>query len=438
MTSPARPVPASPAGAGGVRTGSSVLDGVLVALSLGAVVVPAIVVEQAAPVHASAIRPSRQPVAVVPPDVVPPVEPTAFRALPPDEARAFNAAVPFVAGPNPAARPFAFTGDLENRTRATDCLAAAVLYEAGDDAVGQRAVAQVVLNRVRHPAFPKSVCGVVFQGSERTTGCQFTFTCDGALARAYPLPFWDRARSVAAAALAGAVYAPVGYATHYHTDWVVPYWQSSLDKIAAVDTHLFFRWTGWWGTPGAFRRTPESVEPRILQLAPYSDAHKLPEVLAVEREAGLLTGSFAAPTLRPSADDPDTFLIALDPALPPDQWPQLAQAACGERARCKLLGWGEAAQVPASAAAASDPAALATMRFSYLRDRAVPLERTLWNCQQVPRPPAQCMRRAVPAPAPTPAPTVRPEPAAVATPLAGVRRKGEPASAPAPSADATQ
>lgn len=85
-----------------------------------------------------------------------------------------------------AARPFAFSAaDTSSRERAEQCLAEAIYYEAGSESEdGQRAVAQVVLNRVRHAAFPNSVCGVIYQGSERTTGCQFTFTCDGSLARA--------------------------------------------------------------------------------------------------------------------------------------------------------------------------------------------------------------------------------------------------------------
>ena len=103
-------------------------------------------------------------------------------------------------------------------------------YEARDD--GQAAVAQVVLNRLRHPLFPKTVCGVVFQGSQKTTGCQFTFTCDGAMLRYTPAAAgWSRARDIARLALNGSVYAPVGHATHYHTDWVVPYWSASLEKI---------------------------------------------------------------------------------------------------------------------------------------------------------------------------------------------------------------
>ncbi len=419
--------PVGPVRAGGIRSGSVAIDGVLVALSIAAVVIPAVVVRTAPPVREQAV-PVARPVAVVPKTVLPPVEPTEFRALAPDDARAFNATVPFVKGPNPAARPFRFGGDAENLARATDCLAAAVLYEAGDDPTGQRAVAQVVLNRVLHPAYPKTVCGVVFQGSERRTGCQFTFTCDGALARTYPAAFRDRARAVAAAALGGNVFAPVGYATHYHTDWVVPYWQSSLDKIAAVDTHLFFRWTGWWGTPAAFRRTSAAIEPRIPQLAAQSDSHKTAEMLTVEQVAGEVTARFAGVPARASSDDPDAFLIALDPAVPPDQWPQQAAAACGDRVRCKFLGWRDATAIPATAASAGDPAAMAAMTFSYLRDRSQGLERRYWNCQQVSRPPADCMRRVlVPVPVATPMPTPSPV-------LPGVRRRSDPAPAASPAA----
>ena len=159
-------------------------------------------------------KPRREAVAAVRPAHAPSppplVAPTEIYALDRDQARAFNASVPFSRLPNPAARPFLFSGSPIDLARATDCLAAAQLYEAGDDAVGERAVAQVVLNRVRHPAFPTTVCGVVFQGQERTTGCQFTFTCDGALARSPTQAAWERAREMARSALAGKVYKPVG------------------------------------------------------------------------------------------------------------------------------------------------------------------------------------------------------------------------------------
>ena len=100
----------------------------------------------------------------------------------PDQALKVNAEIPVASGPNPAADAFLFKGDAQAREQALNCLASAVYYEAGNqDENGERAVAQVVLNRVRHPAFPASICGVVYQGSTRPTGCQFTFTCDGSL-----------------------------------------------------------------------------------------------------------------------------------------------------------------------------------------------------------------------------------------------------------------
>jgi hypothetical protein len=98
-------------------------------------------------------------------------------------------------GPAGSARALIAAAAGQDHDRALQCLTSAIYYEAAsepDD--GQRAVAQVVLNRVAHPSFPKTVCGVVFQGSEKSTGCQFTFTCDGALARLPNRYFWERAR----------------------------------------------------------------------------------------------------------------------------------------------------------------------------------------------------------------------------------------------------
>ena len=138
----------------------------------------------------------------------------------------------------------------------------AVYYEAANEsAAGQRAVAQVVLNRVSHPSYPASICGVVFQGSERQTGCQFSFTCDGALARR-PLPaVFARARQVAHEALAGKVYAPIGLATHYHTTWVSPYWAPSLHRIGTIGAHRFYRWRGAAGMKSAFSVRYRGGEP---------------------------------------------------------------------------------------------------------------------------------------------------------------------------------
>lgn len=136
---------------------------------------------------------------------------------------------------------------------ALDCMTAAIYYEAGYEPItGQRAVAQVILNRVRHPAFPHTVCGVVFQGADRSTGCQFTFTCDGALARAPAPGPWLRARAIASAALAGFVETSVGHATHYHASYVLPAWAPNLTKLTTIGSHIFYQWKGESARPSAF------------------------------------------------------------------------------------------------------------------------------------------------------------------------------------------
>ena len=162
-----------------------------------------------------------------------------------------------------AARPFHLAAvDSISRERAEKCLTEAIYYEAGSESVeGQRAVAQVVLNRVRHAAFPNSVCGVVYQGSERSTGCQFTFTCDGSLARLPSRSGWQRATQVAREALDGAVFAPVGHATHYHATWMLPYWASSVAMVGRIGGHVFYSWKGATGSAGAFKQAYSGLEP---------------------------------------------------------------------------------------------------------------------------------------------------------------------------------
>ncbi|WP_324807598.1 cell wall hydrolase [Sphingomonas sp. LY29] len=218
-------------------------------------------------------------------DEVAPPKPllTDIRALSPETAVAVNAQIPLISGPVPPAQPFVFgNGSAEARARATECLTSAIYYEAGQESTeGQRGVAQVVLNRVRHPAFPNSVCGVVYEGSTRQTGCQFTFTCDGSMARR-PVPaLWDRARRVAAAALSGEVYAPVGNATHYHANYVVPYWASSLTKTRVEGAHLFYRWAGNWGRPAAFtqRWSTSEANPAALRMAALSVPETAPSAI---------------------------------------------------------------------------------------------------------------------------------------------------------------
>ncbi len=210
---------------------------------------------------------------------------TDLRDVAPEQAIALNARIPVTGGPLAAAPPFSLgKADAASRAQALECLTSAIYYEAGQESdAGQRGVAQVILNRARHPAYPSSVCGVVYQGSTRTTGCQFTFTCDGSLARGPMAAAWNRARKVAQAALAGAVYAPVGLATHYHANYVLPYWAASLVKTQVEGAHIFYRWSGNWGRPAAFtqRYSGREADARALRQAALSVPHVLPPAMII-------------------------------------------------------------------------------------------------------------------------------------------------------------
>ena len=168
-------------------------------------------------------------------------------------AMEINALRPFSRLPIEPMKPFVLDARNEDRVKALTCLAQAVYYEsAREPELGQEAVAQVVLNRLRHPAYPKTVCGVVYQGAARQTGCQFTFTCDGSLANAPEPVMWARAQTVALRAMSGFVTKAVGSATHYHAVYVAPYWAPTLVKMTQIGAHIFYRWTGPWGEPPAF------------------------------------------------------------------------------------------------------------------------------------------------------------------------------------------
>ena len=215
-------------------------------------------------------------------------------------ALALPGATARVLDPGPAARALSLAGTLTDRARAQYCLTMAIYYEAASEPdAGQRAVAQVVLNRVAHPAYPNTVCGVVFQGSERSTGCQFTFTCDGSLARKPAQMWWDRAARVARDALAGNVYQPAGLATHYHTLAVHPYWASSLDSVGVIGAHIFYRWRGKAGQKAAFSdryyggEPVAAPHPRLATPAPVAETDPL--AIARAWESGLAAARSVAP-----------------------------------------------------------------------------------------------------------------------------------------------
>lgn len=330
-----------------------------------------------------------------PADVIPEVKPVELAPLTEDDARAENARIPLVTKGFVGARAFTYAGDGDSRARARDCLAAAMLYEAGDDMRGQMSVGQVVINRARHPAFPKSICGVVFQGSERTTGCQFTFTCDGALARRYSDAAWTRAQVHADMMLSGFTDPTVGLATHYHTDWVRPYWSDTLEKIAIVDTHLFFRWPGYWGTPGAFRGAVSGSDGPVAKLAALSPLHggvfTLPSELAGV-DANAAVGEARVVAGAGEAAGRDTIYTQLDRKAAPESFVTTALRLCGDKSYCKFMGWTNPTLKPDSDAMSDMQRA--AMTFSYLRDDKAGFEKALWNCSEYQRDDArQCMKR---------------------------------------------
>jgi hypothetical protein len=233
-----------------------------------------------------------------------------------------------------------------------DCLARAVYFEArGETLNGQYAVAEVVINRVRSTYYPNTICGVVFQGSQRRTGCQFSFTCDGSLRRGVGGAPWTRAQEVARNVIAGSVPRRTGGATHYHTDWVDPHWNNSLIETTRIGTHIFYRM------------------PRNSERAIYASGRRGDFIMAASAVADALTGADAAAT--PTLDGkPLDELVAppVDPAsrpLPADEPVNLTPAPVAPAVATPTPAAAQAtssAQPSAAAPAAATNAATAPAR----------------------------------------------------------------------------
>ena len=189
------------------------------------------------------------------------------------DAAAINAALPADDAFFAPAKPFFLQATGAERDRAVLCMTQAIYYEAALEPLqGQQAVAQTVINRMRHPDFPKSVCGVVYEGSQLPIGCQFSFTCDGSLARQPVEPFWSRAKQVAEAALDGFVATDIGPATHYHADYVFPRWGPQMVKIVQLGAHIFYRYPGPFGDPDILSGRYAGGELRVSMTGPSPEA----------------------------------------------------------------------------------------------------------------------------------------------------------------------
>ncbi|UZW56605.1 cell wall hydrolase [Sphingobium sp. JS3065] len=332
-----------------------------------------------------------QPLSSAPP--VPVVEPVMNLDVAPDRARRINALIPLATVPNPAAKPFRFAGTAEDAASAQACLAAAAYYEAGDDPLGQAAVIQVILNRMRHPAFPHSICGVVLQGAERATGCQFSFTCDGSLKRRSPSPAaLSLARATANLAMNGSVFAMVGNATHYHADYVVPQWSGAMDKLMVFHSHLFFRWRGPAGEARNFTgryagREAPAMLARFMAATPGQAGGVSVAAEGAPLAAAPSTVAVASGDVIRSDDWRGIYYAYFNPADYPGHFAVKAVEICARRKTCSVYGWDAVAQVPVAVTEAR-PAHILFI-YSKAPGRA---DLVQWDCQRIAREnPRQCL-----------------------------------------------
>lgn len=220
-----------------------------------------------------------------------------------ESAEEMNAAIPFSTRPvEPMGAFRSIAKSSPGYAAALTCMTQAIYYEAANEPLrGKRGVAQVVLNRLRHPAYPNTVCGVVYEGWNQPV-CQFSFVCDGSLKRAPMAMQWRQSREVAEAALAGTVEPSVGSATHYHADYVLPRWAYTLGKVTQIGRHIFYRFPGRGGQLASFtaRWGAREMIPQV-DLARFDDLELTQEELPTL--AGLGSYEQRDPTDRRAEND---------------------------------------------------------------------------------------------------------------------------------------
>jgi len=122
------------------------------------------------------------------------------------------------------------------------CLAEAIYFEArSEPRDGQRAVAEVILNRVESSRFPNSVCRVISQGAHKRHRCQFSYNCDGVPEYIKEPRAYNVAVKLAKEMLAAETRPLTKGATHYHATYVRPAWSRQLTRTARYGSHYFYK-----------------------------------------------------------------------------------------------------------------------------------------------------------------------------------------------------
>jgi hypothetical protein len=304
-----------------------------------------------------------------------------------------------------SSRPFNFEGTASDLENAASCLAAAAWYEAGNDTIGQKAVIQTVVNRVKHPSFPSSVCGVVFQGSQRDTGCQFTFTCDGSLLRRRPTEVaWQRALALSKQALSGAVDRSVGQATHYHATYVDPWWSGKLERLTTVGLHVFYRWAGDQGALARGNKTlaEESYSSLVSQATHASKAtlesaaEKGKDQIGRSRKSDPgVNGLAGTPGVAAGRQD-HAIIMASTGHGESGRWAIAALNACREKLDCQVLFYEDVQSVNRNRLLQSSNRERPL--FLFIKDASSQMVVKLWDCEKIARPTAeQCLPTNAPA-----------------------------------------
>ncbi len=209
--------------------------------------------------------------------------------------------------------------EAEDMLAQTECLATAIYYEARSEThAGQLGVAEVIVNRVKDHRYPNSICDVVFQGATRTTGCQFTFTCDGAMGKKPRGAKWQKAQTIAAHVMMDLNEGHTGGATHYHATYVDPVWNSGLIRTEKIGTHIFYRFPRGAEWSVASARQAARLAQRRAGVSTL-----VPAEAAVKSEPGVLTPA------EPAAETELTVADLNAQALDAVQSNELNEAAIG-------------------------------------------------------------------------------------------------------------